>query len=115
MKLSPLMQQLTPDSQSDVAKSTSGVLISGTSTHRLNDENLKAVPSTAGNASAWNNYARSGEVPGQEFTAYDPQGRAHTKIHSPSVADTEESFATTPISRVTDREMVHPISCAPPK
>ena len=92
-----------------MTESAAGVPISGTSSQRLNDENLRAVPSAAGNPSAWNSYARSGQPSGQAYTAYDPQGRAHTKVHTPSIADTEESFApttTTRTSHVTDREMV---------
>ena len=93
-------------SQSEAGGSESGVPISGSSTHRLNDENLKAIPNAINGAGSWQQYAGSGSAAGQKYTAYDPQGRAHEKIHNPSVADTEESYATTRASRVTDREMV---------
>lgn len=72
----------------------------------MNEENLKHVPSVTSQTKAWQTYARSGNATGRKFTAYDAQGRAHEKVHTPSVADTEESYATTRASRVTDREMV---------
>ena len=103
--------------QSTVAESDAGVPLPGSSTHRLNDENLNAMSayndnagtpkaSAASNAHSWVNFARKNAAGGKEYTAYDAQGNAHTKVHTPSVADTEESYATTPASHVSHKEMV---------
>ena len=101
--------------QSEVGASDAGVRVPAATSQQLNEENLRAIPSIAsGGAKTWQTYAAAsaGESATGErkFTAYDPQGRAHDKIHTPSVADTEESYATTRASRMTDRELVRP-SC----
>lgn len=83
-----------------------GVAVCEAPSLHLNEENLKKVPSVATGTSAWKEYAGSAALTGQQYTAYDSQGRAHTKVHAPSVADTEESYAETSATRLTDRDMV---------
>lgn len=118
------VQQLTLSTQSDNGASNSGVPIYGSSTtHQLNQENLKVASSAASNVSAWKQHAASAwkqttasaVTSGIEYNAYDAKGCAHVKIHNQSVADTDESYATSRVSRKTERDVVSQNRAAPRK